>query len=357
MASESTEHESTHVDTQAGGPVNGNASPLTVSVVVRAFTFDRLDDTRAAIDSVLKQTHTPHEILLIIDNNPELMATMSDDYASEPLVEVMPNNRRQGIGGGSNTALLRATGDIISYLDDDAIAEPDWIESLLEPLADEDVVAVGGLVTPRWAGGEAPSWFPEEFHWVVGCSNPRPDDGTMDIRNVWGGNNAFRRQAVVDNGGFAEKGLGRVGSNALGGEDTELCIRLCQSNPKWRIVYQPKAITRHRVPAPRTTVKYFNTRCRKEGMSKALLSEQIGNQAGLNDEAAYAAFDLPKAVGRNIYRGVRHQRVGEIQKAGAIVMGLGFAVVGMAHGRASIAAGRTEPLEPIERPLVATADV
>ncbi len=332
-----------------------SSDDLTVSVVIRAFTEERLLDTRAAIDSVLNQTHMPIEILVIIDFNEDLLATLTADYASEKLVRVMPNTRLQGIGGGSNTALIEATGDIISYLDDDAIAEPDWVSSLLAPMADESVVAVGGLVTPRWDGGEAPTWFPEEFHWVVGCSNPRPDDGIMDIRNVWGGNNAFRRQAVIDNGGFAEKGLGRVGSNSLGGEDTELCIRLRQADPTWRIVYQPLAITRHRVPGPRTTVKYFNKRCRMEGVSKALLSQQIGAQAGLNEEASYAAVDLPKAVGRMMFSGIRNQRVGDLQKAGAIVMGLGSAVAGMVYGRASIAAGRTEPLEPIERPLAAAA--
>jgi len=353
------EEESTAFEELAAATI----ASMTVSVVVRAFTEKRLLDTRAAIDSALQQDRRPDEVLVVIDKNPNLLATLRSDYNSNELVRVIPNERIKGIGGGSNTALIHAKGEIVAYLDDDAVADPSWLGALIEPLvADQSIVGVGGLTLPEWVDGEPPSWFPEEFNWAVGCSNPEPnldasDQQVREIRNVWGGNNALRRQILVEYGGFAEKGIGRLGSRPLGGEDTELCIRIRQHEPSARFVFQPKAIIRHKVPGSRLTLRYFYNRCCLEGLSKALLAQQLGSQVGLRTEASYATNDLPKAVCRRLIDGVRRRRLAEFGKAAAIVAGLGMAAAGMFYGRASIAIGRIEALAVIDGPLApANAD-
>src|SRR5439155_542168 len=60
-------------------------------------------------------------------------------------------------------------GDVIAFLDDDAVAEPDWLETMLRAYGDGSVMAVGGRIEPLWAAGR-PGWFPPEFDWVVGCT-------------------------------------------------------------------------------------------------------------------------------------------------------------------------------------------
>ena len=118
----------------------------------------------------------------------------------------------------------RPAATIVAFLDDDAVAEPDWLRHFDEGYDDPLVMAVGGR-TCRLGVGPRPAWFPEEFDWVVGCTY-RAAPGRVRVRNVLGGNASFRRSAFDAAGGFAT-GIGRDGDKRpLGCEETELCIRL-----------------------------------------------------------------------------------------------------------------------------------
>ena len=45
---------------------------------------------------------------------------------------MVENTHEQGLSGGKNTGAATATGDIVAFLDDDAVAEPGWLEALEE---------------------------------------------------------------------------------------------------------------------------------------------------------------------------------------------------------------------------------
>ncbi len=62
-------------------------------------------------------------------------------------------------------------GDVVAFLDDDAVADERWLEELIRPLDDPLVIGTGGgAALPRWEAGEPPRFIPPEFYWVVGCS-------------------------------------------------------------------------------------------------------------------------------------------------------------------------------------------
>ncbi len=105
---------------------------------------------------------------------------------------------------------------------------------------------------------------------------------------------AFRRKPVLDLGGF-EVGLGRTAARPLGCEETELCIRLRQTDPQAIVLLEPEAEIHHRVPAQRTTWKYFFDRCRAEGNSKAYVVGLVGSDDGLASERSYVTKVLPRA--------------------------------------------------------------
>ena len=77
--------------------------------------------------------------------------------------------QQRGISGARNSGIAAARGAIIAFLDDDAIAAPDWLEQLLAGYSSPNVLGVGGAIEPQWQGGR-PRWFPPEFDWVVGCT-------------------------------------------------------------------------------------------------------------------------------------------------------------------------------------------
>ena len=196
-----------------------------LSVIICAYTMARWDQLVEAVASVHAQSTPAAEVVVVVDHNDELLERAG--ALADAATVVLPNTQRRGLAGARNTGVEAATGEVVVFLDDDARAAPRWLEEMSKHYRDPTVIGVGGLVVPLWASG-APDWFPPEFGWVVGCSYTRPAGAHG------GGAQPDRRQHVVPArspswpcGGFRVE-VGRVGADALGGEETELSIRLAQ---------------------------------------------------------------------------------------------------------------------------------
>ncbi|MFC4586189.1 glycosyltransferase family 2 protein [Sphaerisporangium corydalis] len=323
---------------------------MNISVVICVYTEDRWDDIRAAVQSVRSQRRQPHELILVVDYNPDLHLRLKREYADAIVVE---NGHERGLSGGKNTGVATATGDVVAFLDDDAVADAEWLEAFAEAMRVEPgtapaVVGVGGLTRPMWDSGDRPRWFPEEFDWTIGCTYRGLPAERKPIRNVMGGNAAFRREVVGEVGGF-HSGIGRSvqgrKSRPLGCEETEFCIRLSQRRPGSIMMFEPRAVIGHRVPASRATFRYFRSRCYAEGLSKALVAQSVGAGDGLSSERAHAMKTLPAGALRGVGDALRGDLAG-LARAGAIVAGLAWTTWGYAVGSARLRmrgnrAGRT----------------
>lgn len=306
-------------------------STLAFSVVVCAYTEDRWEDTLAAVSSVRAQSHPALEILLVVDHNPVLRERLAREYKETDGVRVLANAGPRGLSAGRNTGIAEARGEIVAFLDDDAVAERDWLRYFAEGYADPAVQAVGGRTVPVWASGRRPAWFPEEFDWVVGCAYRGLPTGRSPVRNVLGGNASFRRTAFDAAGGFAT-GIGRDGDRRpLGCEETELCIRLSRARPDAVLLLDDRAVIHHRVPHARERFGYFRTRTYSEGLSKALVARSVGAGRGLQSERRYTTRVLPAGVARGL-RDALLGRPGGAGRAGAIVTGVLAAAAGYAVG-------------------------
>ncbi|MGW6561117.1 glycosyltransferase family 2 protein [Streptomyces hydrogenans] len=309
-------------------------TPPRFSVVICVYTEERWGDILAAVDSVRKQSLPPLETLLVVDHNDRLLHRLTEEYADErdrAEVRVLANAGPRGLSSGRNTGIAAARGAFVAFLDDDAVAERDWLHHFAAGYADPEVVAVGGRTLPVWASGRRPVWFPEEFDWVVGCTYRGLAPGRVRVRNVLGGNASFRRTAFDAAGGFAT-GIGRDGDRRpLGCEETELCIRLAGAVPGAVLLIDDRAVIHHKVPAVRERFAYFRTRVYAEGLSKALVAQSVGAGKGLESERRYTSRVLPAGV----LRGVRDAllgRAGGAGRAGAIVTGVALAAGGYALG-------------------------
>ena len=270
------------------------------------------------------QTTTPLETIVVVDHNPALALRAKAEW---PHVVVVENRKERGISTSRNVGVAAARGDVIAFLDDDAVAAPTWLATLLRVHEDEHPLGVGGHVRPLWHS-RRPSWFPSEFGWVVGCGYRGLPLRRTAVRNIIGTNMSFRKDVLDALGGFDSK-LGRVDSVPVGCDETELCVRAHSRWPNGRIVYDPKAVVTHRVSARRSTLRYFVARCYGEGRSKALVRERAGRGGVLSTELAYTLRTLPAGV----VRGLREARGGDLSgaaRAAAIVLGLGVTTFGYA---------------------------
>jgi glycosyltransferase involved in cell wall biosynthesis/GT2 family glycosyltransferase len=307
------------------------ATTPTISVVICAFTFDRLQVMGESLDSLRSQTLAPHEVVLVIDHAPELMEEARRLW---PDVKVVANREKRGLSGARNTGVAEAGGEVVAFLDDDAIADRRWIERLAAAYADPNVLGAGGTVRPRWVEGK-PGWFPPEFDWVVGCTHSGMPHELAPVRNLVGANMSFRREPLLEVGGFSHD-LGRVGTLPVGCEETDLSIRVHQRWPGAEILYDPDAEVEHVVPAARGRVRYFLDRCRAEGRSKAVLTGMVGSEDGLSSERSYVRRTLPLGFLGGLRDALRGD-AGGLGRATMILVGLAATSVDYLRVRSGVA--------------------
>ena len=289
----------TTTDTDDGAPgAQVDTDALTLTVVVCAYTLDRWEVMSASLQSLRDQVRPAQQVVLVTDHNTELHRRAAEAF---PDIEVVASEGRPGLSGARNTGIARARGDIVAFLDDDAVADTDWTAELMAGYADPAVLGVGGGIEPYWEAGR-PGWFPREFDWVVGCSYTGLPEQPAPIRNMIGANMSLRREAFDAVGGFSSD-LGRTGSLPLGCEETELCIRVGHRYQDGVILYRPDAVVHHHVGAVRGSWRYFASRCWREGQSKAAVSRMAGARAALSSERTYLRSTIPRAVGRALRPG------------------------------------------------------
>ncbi len=298
------------------------------SVVICTYTPARWNELCLAVHSVRRQCLAAREVIVVVDHHDELYERVATEL---PVDKVLTNRYSRGLSGARNTGVETARGEVVAFLDDDAVADEDWLVHLLAPYAQPNVIGVGGLVMPNWSA-PPPSWFPAEFGWVVGCSYEGLPVRLAAVRNPIGANMSFRRQPLAAANGFATT-VGRVGTRPLGCEETEVAIRLCRRHPEAVILHEPQAVVHHLVPPERARWRYFRQRCWSEGLSKAEVARLAGPRRALHSENHYVTRTIPRGVVRDIRAVTQDRDHAGVRRVAASLAGVAMTGSGYAVGR------------------------
>ncbi|GAA1029147.1 hypothetical protein GCM10009557_16630 [Virgisporangium ochraceum] len=302
-----------------------------VSVVVCTHTDRRLPLLVDCVRSV--RANAPHEVIVVVDTNEPLRERL--DGLLPTGVPVLASDGR-GVSAARNTGTAAATGDVLAFIDDDAVAEPDWLEHLTAPFADADVVATGGRIVPMWEHPGAKR-LPAELYWVVGCTYAGHPTVAQPITRPIACNMAVRRDALVDAGGFpVEFGPSGPKPKNHSNEEIALAVTLRRRHGRDSIRYTPGAVVNHFVPADRTTWRYLWHRCVAEGVSKADVRLRYG-PAALGFDQSYARRTLLPAIARYAARGVL--RRDHLAAARAVAAAGGLLVTAAGFGGRLLTAG------------------
>lgn len=253
------------------------------------------------------QTLKPKEIILVLDPGDEL----AEFYRSQipEFVKILISERK-GLSSARNTGVNHSTGEIVAFIDDDAMADKKWIEQLA-PVYDEfEVVGVGGTTISKWED-KRPFWFPEELDWIVGCSYKGQPSLRATIRNPIGCNMSFRR-LVFEKVGLFREDIGRFGTTPLGDEETEFSIRVLNKIPFSKIVHLPSAIVYHKVTKNRGRLKYLWTRSFYEGISKATITHKFGRSEALSTEDQYMKYLFSIGIPSKLKKIYKLENIGKL---------------------------------------------
>ena len=139
---------------------------------------------------------------------------------------------------------------------------------MVKAYEDNSIIGVTGPAFPLWED-ESMSWFPEELYWIISCTGWCGWDEVKKVRNAWGMNMSFRREAFEQCGPFSNEFGFHKGSMA---EDNEFSIRVrCQTGKS--IVYSPRVRLWHRVHKYRLSHKFIKERAFWIGHSRRMMKK------------------------------------------------------------------------------------
>lgn len=112
-------------------------------------TYQRPIPVCSLLDSVLQQTRIPDEILIVdasLTNATEL--ALAEKKYNLPIKYIMVDDEHRGLTRQRNygISLVSSDIDIVAFLDDDIVLEPEYFKLLLTPYKDKEIVGVGGYI-------------------------------------------------------------------------------------------------------------------------------------------------------------------------------------------------------------------
>jgi GT2 family glycosyltransferase len=301
---------------------------MRVSVVLCTYSMEMYDHFRAATESVLGQSHDDVELVVVVDGTDAVFERVREDYCGREDVVLHCNDGNRGLLASRNTGADLATGDVVAFIDDDAVADEDWVAELVGGYEDHPHDAVGGKMVPGWVAGE-PEFLPAEFYWLVGVTHRGFAEGPGEVRNTFGSNISFRRETFHELGGFDTDIGGRKGDRNLQGGETELCARLRERTGRG-VWYVPDAEVTHKVFDYRTEPRWLAERAFWQGYSKRAMEVLVPESS--DEEEEFLGRLLTESLPGRLWGLLTAPSGAKAKQLVALVVLTGLAGVGYLYG-------------------------
>lgn len=261
---------------------------MKISFIVCTYNIDFFSETVACIDSLYNQEYENKEILLVMDKNEALYDMFLSSLPKSVNIII---NIRPGLSEARNLGIENANGDVIVFIDDDAIADKHYISNIIKNYEDDKIIGVFGRIFPKGTPN-----YPEELYWIGGFTNKGFSEERCEVRNGYGCNMSFRR-SVFEKVGLFDNKFGRTGKKLETCEETEFSIRALESLNGYKIIYDPSVIVHHKVHKYRQTLKYMIKRSYNEGIAKARINKLCKKKNNpLSTEDRYLKYLFVNAI-------------------------------------------------------------
>ena len=250
-------------------------------------TYNRQDFILRCLEALSRQSLDSRRYEIVVvdnrskDDTPKLIQNFIEAHPTLQMAYVY--EEKQGLSYARNRGAKVARADFLTYIDDDAVADPRLLEEVLSVFTAYPVAGcVGGridLALPQ----DIPWWYFDAFIGYFSGFDLRTTTITR-ISEVWqlpyGTNFSVQKKVLEEIGGFSVH-LGRKGNDYSGGEEIDLAYRIAAHG--WDIYYNPLAIVAHHVKRDRMTVKHMIRTSRSSAkvwvyMERELMNSNTGLQ-------------------------------------------------------------------------------
>jgi glycosyltransferase involved in cell wall biosynthesis len=228
---------------------------IRISAVV--CTYNRASLLAGALDSLVQQSLDSHNYeIMVVDNactdeTPAVVRALQEEHPEHNIVSIYES--KQGLGHARNAALEHARSKYVAYLDDDALANPDWLKHAVElfETIKPTPICVGGPILPFYTTPK-PTWFKDKYETRSYGSEPR---FLREGEPFTGANMVWSKEVAQSLGGFSTS-LGPKGTYLWLGDETALFDRVWRSYAQPSLYYSPELSVRHLVTPYQMTVAY-----------------------------------------------------------------------------------------------------
>jgi glycosyltransferase involved in cell wall biosynthesis len=264
-------------------------SSVQVSVVV--CTYNRADILSRCLRALARQEFRPEEYeIVVVDNastdHTAAVARYFPREAGGPEVRYLFEPRR-GLSHARNMGAQQARGPVVTYVDDDAIAEPGLVREMNKVFREHPDAGVAGGRIELSLPDQLPGWYTEYFqgyysHFDLGLAE------TTRVGEVWqypfGANISYSRQALERAGWFNTR-MGRVGKDSSGGEEIDATCRIAALG--YGVYYVPHAAVTHVILPSRLRREHITRSASAAGKNWAYYEVELlqGKAAGVWKDA------------------------------------------------------------------------
>lgn len=231
-------------------------------------SYNRIEHVLPSVESVLAQTLPSGEYEVVVVDN---CSTDGTAEAVQALAADNPEVRylyegRLGLATARNTGWQAARGTYVAFLDDDARAGTDWLETARDLIErnPENLCCVGGPIHPFYTSPK-PDWWLDSYEIRTRGDVQRH----LNRGEAFSGSNMIWRREILETYGGFESTAGMKGAELGMGEETALFRRVWDGEPNPIFLYEPDLRVYHWVPAEKMTMRYILKRATANGQFEA----------------------------------------------------------------------------------------
>lgn len=254
-----------------------------ISIII--CTYNREKYIGTLLESIAKNDYpkNDYEILLVdnncTDNTRSVCSTFAQQHADINFRYIV--EPEQGLSAARNKGIKESRGNIIIYVDDDALVDTNYISSFAEHFTNNpNTMAAGGPIEPLYET-EEPKWMsPYTKALLTAWMNYGNAIRNYPKGRYPGGGNAAYRKIVFDKVGLFNTELGRKGTALLASEEKDIFDKMHALG--MQVKYLPTPVLHHIIPQTKLEKPYFDRLTRQIGDSERMRTLAISKSKYLS---------------------------------------------------------------------------